>query len=135
EGNDSFSSKLLSVLADSKIDVLISFYTRLLVGQLLDEVEGRIINFHPSILTACPGMRGFEDSVQSGARILGSTVHFVDSGIDSGKPLLQTHFYRAPGMDSEELRDRIFVQQCKSLVQVVRWFEEGRIRIEKEMVL
>lgn len=135
EGKESFSSKLLSVLVDSRIDVLISFYTRLLAGRLLDQFEGRIVNFHPSILPACPGMRGFEDSLRSGARILGSTVHFIDCGIDSGKPLLQAHFYRDPKMSFEELRDRVFVQQCKSLVQVVRWFEEGRISIEDEMVL
>ena len=51
----------------------------------------QVINFHPSILPACPGMNGFEDTIESGAMHVGSTVHFVDTGIDTGKTYITKH--------------------------------------------
>ncbi|MDA1381029.1 formyltransferase family protein [Plesiomonas shigelloides subsp. oncorhynchi] len=72
--------------------LFISFYTRLLSDVFLKAHPHRVINFHPSILPACPGMDGFGDTLKSGALFIGSTVHFIDEGMDTGKPILQAAF-------------------------------------------
>lgn len=126
-GKQAFSDELLRLLQAEKIDLCLSFFTRLLGGRLLHEFHGRLLNFHPSLLPACPGLHGFEDTLASGARFVGSTVHFVDERMDTGWPLLQACDPRDPSLPVERLRHLVFLQQCKSLLQVVRWFEEGRV--------
>lgn len=123
-----FSSRLCEHLQATNVDVVVSFFTRLFRAPVVDAFAGRLVNFHPSILPACPGMDGFGDTLRSGALFVGSTVHFVDSGVDTGLPLLQACIPRDPSLSETELRHRVFVQQCRSLVQVLRWFDEQRVR-------
>jgi len=129
-GGIAFSNAVLQVARENAIDVIVSFYTRLFIGPLLEAFEGRIVNFHPSILPAAPGRDGFGDTVRFGARFIGSTVHLVDSGMDTGRPLLQASWPNDPNQPIAERRHRVFVQQCKSLIQIVRWFEEGRVEYD-----
>lgn len=126
-GGPAFSDAVLQAARDQAIDLIVSFYTRLFVGPLLEAYEGRIVNFHPSILPAAPGRDGFGDTVRFGARFIGSTVHLVDAGMDTGRPLLQASWPNDPDLPLAERRHRVFVQQCKSLVQIIRWFDEGRV--------
>ncbi len=127
---DAFSRRLREHLQATQMDVVVSFFTRLFTGEMIDAFEGRLINFHPSILPACPGMDGFGDTLRAGAMFIGSTVHFIDQGVDTGRPLLQACIPRDPSLSEAELRHRVFVQQCRSLVQVLRWFEAGRVRAQ-----
>ena len=133
-GRRDFSSRVLSRLQKERIGIAFSFFTRILGAPLLDAYAGRLLNFHPSLLPACPGMRGFEMTLHSGALFVGSTVHLVDSGVDTGLPVLQACFPRAPQFTKEQLRHRIFMQQCKSLIQVVRWYEDGRVKVMQDVV-
>ncbi len=116
---DSISSDIYKILNENSIDYVYLFYTRLLRGKLIDSYSGRMINFHPSLLPACPGLHGFEDSLRSGALLIGSTVHFVDAGIDTGAQIQQT-FTPVNGNDIIRLRHIIFAQQCASLYFVHR---------------
>ncbi|MDQ0512868.1 phosphoribosylglycinamide formyltransferase [Ancylobacter amanitiformis] len=128
-------SDALRELADAQgIDLIVSFYTRLFHGPLLDAYEGRLINFHPSILPACPGRDGFGDTIRAGTRFIGSTVHLVDTGMDTGRPLIQASAPNDPALPLAERRHRVFVQQCRSLVQVIRWYADGRVRLDAQGV-
>lgn len=109
---DAGSKKILDILIEKNIDYVYLFFTRLLSGRLLEKYANKIINFHPSILPACPGLHGFEDTINSGAMLAGSTVHFVDPGMDTGKIIQQAY---APIYGSKNLRHLIFAQQCASL--------------------
>jgi phosphoribosylglycinamide formyltransferase-1 len=60
----------------------------------------------------------------------GSTVHFIDSGVDTGCPILQGAFPRDPNIEIKNLRHRVFLQQVISLIQVVYWFNSGKIKSE-----
>lgn len=111
------SDAILSALLENEIDYVYVFYTRLLKGGILKEYSERIINFHPSLLPACPGLHGFEDTLNSGAMLVGSTAHFLDSGIDTGKIILQT-FASVHGTKPSYLRHVIFSQQCASLYAI-----------------
>lgn len=129
-GGEAFSDGVLGILETERIGLAVSFYTRLFWGRLLQAYYGRLVNFHPSILPAAPGTDGFGDTIRAGARFIGSTVHLVDEGIDTGRPVLQAAFPNNPALSLPARRHRIFQQQCQSLIQTIRWFEEGRVRLE-----
>lgn len=124
-----FSDRLLAFLQEQRADYVISFYTRLFVGELLERYNERIINLHPSLLPAFKGLHGFEDAIAYGVRYLGTTIHFIDAAMDEGTIIMQTVTPFDPGQPEALLRHRIFEQQCKSLLQVTRWLAEGRLRV------
>ncbi|MEQ6343176.1 phosphoribosylglycinamide formyltransferase [Vibrio cyclitrophicus] len=124
-----FSSKLNEKYIDSEGSLFVSFYTKILTAPFIDDKFGRIINFHPSILPACPGMDGFGDTIKSGALFIGSTVHLIDSGMDTGSPLLQAAYPRNQSISEKDLRHRVFLQQVISLVQICKWYSENRVKI------
>jgi phosphoribosylglycinamide formyltransferase-1 len=125
-----FSGLVLAYLKAENIDYAISFYTRLFAGELLQEYRDRIVNLHPSLLPAFKGLHGFDDAIAYGVRWVGSTIHFIDENMDEGKIIQQTI---APVNTVKPIaftRHRIFEQQCRSLLQVVKWLEDGRILVE-----
>jgi phosphoribosylglycinamide formyltransferase-1 len=122
-----FSDKLYERFLDKKVDVFVSFYTKIFSGRFISFFNGKLINLHPSILPACPGISGFEDTIKSGSKFIGGTVHFIDHGVDTGNPIIQSATPLSPYVSVVESRHTVFVQQCKMLLQVIRWFEEGRI--------
>lgn len=128
----SFSDYLADFFSRTPHDLIVSFYTRLFRGRVIDQLKGKLVNFHPSILPACPGMDGFGDTIKAGARFIGATVHLVDSGKDTGCPLLQCAFPFNPGLGVAENRHVIFMAQCRMLIQVVKWYEDGRIVFDEE---
>jgi len=127
-----FSGLVLDYLKQHSIDYAISFYSKLFVGELLSEYHDRIINLHPSLLPAFKGLHGFDDAIAYGVRYVGSTIHLIDEHLDEGKIIQQTI---CPVEEPVALtRHRIFEQQCKSLLQVMKWIEEGRLSIDGKRV-
>ena len=111
----------------NQYDLIISFYTKLFKGKIIEVLKGKFINLHPSILPACPGMKGFEDTVKSGSTFIGATIHYIDSGTDSGSPIIQSATPFKPDESMETNRHYVFVDQCRMLLQVVAWFEDSRL--------
>ncbi len=130
-----FSDELCDAYQIDKFDLVISFYTKLFKGDILNKLEGKLINLHPSILPSFPGMHGFEDTVASGNCFFGSTIHFVDAGMDTGLPIIQTSRPYNYFFDVAKNRNLLFQDQCKSLVQVINWFEKGRVKITDHRVI
>jgi phosphoribosylglycinamide formyltransferase 1 len=127
-----FSALVLAYLKQHQIDYAISFYSKLFVGELLSEYHDRIINLHPSLLPAFKGLHGFDDAVKHGARYVGSTIHLIDEHLDQGKIIQQTICRVEEPL--ARTRHRIFEQQCKSLLQVMKWIEEDRLSINGKHV-
>jgi phosphoribosylglycinamide formyltransferase-1 len=124
-----FSDALLKYCTTEKIDFIISFHTRLYAGDILQAYKNRIVNFHLSLLPAFPGFNPFEKALAHGVRLLGTTVHFIDETIDMGIPILQTVFANDPALTIPERRHLLFIQQCKSLIQVIDWIKEHRLYV------
>lgn len=122
-----FSRQVLAYLKTHAADYVISFYSKLFVGELLQEYRDRIVNLHPSLLPSFKGLHGFDDAISSGALYVGSTIHLIDEKMDEGKIIQQTICPVDRNRPIAGTRHRIFEQQCRSLLQVVRWFAEGRI--------
>lgn len=130
-----FSDKISENIDWAEFDLIISFYTKLFYGQFISMNKGKLINIHPSILPACRGMNGFENTIKSGSTFIGSTVHFVDEGIDTGKPIIQSARPYNPHLTFSTNRHLVFIDQCIILLQAIRWFEEGRIANNKERII
>jgi len=129
-----FGARLLDYLRAREIDYVFSFYTRFFGENVRDAYRDRIFNFHPSLLPAFPGMDGFGDARRGGAQVLGSTVELIDQVMDEGKIVMQTSFSVDPARSEAELRHRLFVQQCQSLLQTARWLIEGRLHVDGRRV-
>jgi phosphoribosylglycinamide formyltransferase-1 len=128
----SLSSKIQDALDLHGIDYAYLFFTRLLSGDVLTKYKNKIINFHPSLLPACPGLHGFEDTIRSGSILAGSTIHFVDDGMDTGKQIMQT-FTSTIGIEKQHLRHIIFAQQCAALYEVHRKLQSGGLLPREEL--
>jgi phosphoribosylglycinamide formyltransferase-1 len=129
-----FCQHLLDYCRANAIDYLFTFYTKFYSKAFRDAYQDRIINFHPSILPAFKGMDGFGDQMAYHVRFIGATVEFIDQAMDEGKIIMQHLFPRDPALPAAAVRHRLFVQQCRSMVQVARWLCEDRIEVDGRRV-
>ncbi len=110
--------------------VVLAGFMRLLTDVILDAYPMRIVNVHPALLPAFPGMHAQKQAVDYGVRVSGCTVHLVDSGTDTGPIVAQTAVPVLESDDEEALRMRILQEEHALLPQVLQWFAEGRITVE-----
>jgi len=125
-----FSDWLLKYFDENPHDLVLSFYTQLFQGALIDRMYGSFVNFHPSILPACPGMDGFGDTLASGSLFCGATAHLVDNEADTGFPLVQCALPLDPSRPREHSRHDVFISQCRMLIQLIEWFEDARFAFD-----
>ena len=92
--------------------------------------KDRIINIHPSLLPAFPGLRVQQQAIDAGARISGCTVHFVTADLDAGPIIGQAAVPVLPDDDADRLAARILRQEHRLYPMVVRWFAEGRLSVD-----
>ncbi|MGD0650043.1 MAG: phosphoribosylglycinamide formyltransferase [Verrucomicrobiia bacterium] len=109
--------------------VALAGYMRLVKPPLLNAFAGRILNVHPSLLPAFPGLRAWEQALTHGVRITGCTVHFVDEGVDAGPIILQEPVPVFPDDTAETLHRRIQVTEHKLFPEAIRLFAEGKLRM------
>lgn len=130
-----FCESLVKYLEENDIDYVISFFTKLFVGEILEKYKNRIINLHPSLLPAFKGLNGFDDGIIYGVKYIGTTIHFIDEKMDEGKIIAQTIYPVNPNESLNLIRHKMFEQQCKSLLQVIYWLTEERIFIDDNKVI
>ena len=95
---------------------------RIVDAQLVARFENRIINTHPALLPSFPGAHGVRDALAHGVKITGLTVHFVDSGVDTGMIIAQAAVPVEDGDTEESLHERIKVQERQLLVRTLAEF-------------
>jgi phosphoribosylglycinamide formyltransferase-1 len=113
------------------IQHVIAFYTEFFSKSFRDRFKNNIVNPHPSLLPAFKGLSAFEDGIKYGSKIIGTTIEFPRDEWDQGAIVAQTAC-PADFNDVTRTRHRIFVQQCKSIVQVVKWIVDGRVKVVGE---
>lgn len=119
--------ELAEAIAAGQPDLVVSAgFMRLLGAAVLDRFPQRVINTHPALLPSFPGTHGVRDALAHGVRITGTTVHVVDSGVDTGPIIDQRAVEILPGDDEDSLHERIKVVERRLLADtVLRMLREG----------
>jgi phosphoribosylglycinamide formyltransferase-1 len=107
---------------------------RLLTPELLRAFENRILNIHPSLLPAFPGMHAVRQALAAGVRVSGCTVHIVDQGTDTGPILVQGAVPVLDGDTEETLAARILVQEHRCYPRALALWAQGRVHLEGRRV-
>jgi phosphoribosylglycinamide formyltransferase-1 len=115
--------------------VCLAGFMRLLSPAFVRAFPGRILNIHPSLLPAFPGLHAQRQALDHGVRVAGATVHFVDEGLDSGPIVLQAVVPVEPGDTEATLSARILVEEHRLYPAAVRLFAEGRLEIVGRRVI
>ena len=115
--------------------VCLAGYMRLVGPELLGEFGGRILNIHPSLLPAFPGLNAQQQALAHGVRFSGCTVHFVDEGLDSGPIILQAIVPVHDDDTEEVLASRILTQEHKLYPEALKLVLSGRYRLDGRRVV
>ena len=126
--NEGLSNRVCEYCSQHGIDYIITIFSRLLKGRLLDVYRERIFNLHPSILPAFRGIGAFDKAMASDVRFVGDTFHVVDKTIDGG-PIVQQCGVACGYDEPARVRHRLFVAECKMLMQMIMWLAGDRVMI------
>jgi phosphoribosylglycinamide formyltransferase 1 len=112
--------------------VVLAGYMELMSQAFLERFPGAVINVHPSLLPAFPGLGAIEQALAYGVKVFGVTVHFVDGGVDSGPVILQRALELPDAKSSEEVLDNLRPLEHALLPEAVRLFARGALRVDPE---
>ena len=115
--------------------VVMAGFMRILKGEFLRAFAGRVINIHPSLLPAFPGLEAWKQALEHGVKVTGCTVHFVDQGVDSGPIIAQETVPVLPEDTAQTLHERIQESERRLYPRAVAALAEGRIRVEGRRVI
>jgi phosphoribosylglycinamide formyltransferase-1 len=114
--------------------VVLAGFMRVLTPAFLDAFPHRVINIHPALLPAFPGIHAQKQAVDYGVKLSGCTVHFVDAGTDTGPIIAQTAVPVLPDDDEDSLGKRILAEEHRLLPAVVAAVASGQVTIEGRLV-
>jgi phosphoribosylglycinamide formyltransferase-1 len=135
-GRVEFDLQVAGLLSQYEIDlVCLAGYMRILSGEFVSKFRGKLLNIHPSLLPAFPGLDAQHQALEHGVKVTGCTVHFVDENLDSGPILLQAP---VPVLDSDtadSLSLRILAEEHRIYSEAIAWVLQGNFRIEGRRVI
>lgn len=124
---------LAAWLEEVEVDlVVLAGFMELLGAEFIGRFAGRLINVHPSLLPAFPGVGAIEQAIQHGVKTIGVTVHFVDEGIDSGPIVLQEALELSYPARIAEIEERVHEIEHRLLPRAVGLIAAGRVRFDPE---
>jgi phosphoribosylglycinamide formyltransferase 1 len=114
--------------------VVLAGFMRILGSDFVRHYEGRLLNIHPSLLPAFPGLHTHRRAIEAGCKLAGATVHFVTPELDHGPIVIQAAAPVLPSDDEATLAARVL--ECEHVIypRAVRWFVEGRLAIDRSVV-
>jgi phosphoribosylglycinamide formyltransferase-1 len=110
--------------------VVLAGFMELLTPAFIRRFAGRIVNVHPALLPAFPGLGAIEQALEYGVKVAGVTVHFVDEGVDSGPILLQEAFELPYHRDISAMRQHFHEVEHRLLPRAVRLIAAGRVSLD-----
>lgn len=126
---EDFDRELVRALRQAGTEwVVLAGFMRVLTGEFLDAFPGRIINIHPALLPAFPGTHAQRQALEYGVKISGCTVHYVDSGVDTGRIIAQRAVPVLEGDDEASLSQRIHAAEHELFVEVLCDIASGKVR-------
>jgi phosphoribosylglycinamide formyltransferase-1 len=133
---EEFDAEIVEILRAHRVDlVCLAGFMRLLSPVFVRAFPGRILNIHPALLPAFPGLDAQRQAWEHGAKVSGATVHLVDEGLDSGPIVAQEAVKVLSGDTPETLAARILEVEHRLYPRAVRLMLEGRCRVEGRRVI
>jgi len=130
-----YDKALVLKLKEFSVDLIcLAGYMRILGEEIIQTFEKKIINIHPSLLPAFPGLNAQKQAISHGVKFSGCTVHFVDSGVDSGPIILQTVVPVYDNDDEKSLSKRILEQEHYLYPKAIKMIQENKIRLNGRTV-
>lgn len=132
---EAFDTALAEIIDQYQPDlVALAGFMRILSSSFVNRYRGRLINIHPSLLPAFPGLNTHTRALQEGVRVHGCTVHFVTPQLDQGPIIIQAAVPVLAGDTSETLAARVLAQEHQIYPQAVRWFLQGQLTLVNDHV-
>ena len=110
--------------------VVLAGYMQLLDPSFMSRFAGQVINVHPALLPAFPGIRAVEQALEYGVKVFGVTVHFVDEGVDTGPIILQRAVDLPLATEAEEVREALRPVEHDLLCEAVGLIARGAVRLD-----
>lgn len=132
---EAFDAALAQAIDGFRPDlVVLAGFMRILTASFVQRYEGHLLNIHPSLLPAFPGLETHERALAAGVKLHGCSVHFVTSALDHGPIVIQAAVPVLPHDDEATLAARVLAQEHRIYPQAARWFIEGKLVIESGVV-
>lgn len=131
-----YNHYIIKLLKTNDVDLIcLAGYMRIVDSELIEEYKNRIINIHPALLPSFPGLNAQKQAIDHGVKISGCTVHFVDSGIDTGPIILQKPVKIRSDDNKDILSKRILKEEHKMYPEAIKLFFENRLKIDGRQVI
>ena len=132
---EAFDAALADTIDAYEPDLIaLAGFMRILGDSFVNRYCGKLMNVHPSLLPAFPGLNTHVRAMKEGVKIHGCTVHFVTSQVDHGPIIIQAAVQTFPGDTEETLAARVLQQEHRIYPEAVRWFMEGRLKVSDNRV-
>ena len=115
--------------------IVLAGFMRILTDAFIARYRGRIINIHPSLLPAFPGLDTHARALAEGVKIHGCTVHFVTPQLDHGPIIIQAAVPVFAADTEQTLAARVLAQEHRAYPAAIRWFAQGKLKVEGQKVL
>jgi phosphoribosylglycinamide formyltransferase-1 len=127
--------RIIDLLDEARVDVIaLAGFMRILGPRFVRHFRWRILNIHPSMLPAFPGLKVQKKALEYGVKFSGCTVHFVDEGVDTGPIIVQAAVPVLEGDTEQSLSQRILKEEHRIYAEAIQLFAEGRLEIEGRAV-
>ena len=133
---EAFDAALGDAIDESTPDlILLAGFMRILTEGFIRRFSGKMLNIHPSLLPAFPGLDTHARALAAGVKVHGATVHVVTPALDNGPIVIQGAVPVLPGDTEEALAARVLAVEHRIYPQAVRWFAEGRVKFDGKGVV
>ncbi|MEW6542168.1 MAG: phosphoribosylglycinamide formyltransferase [Nitrospirota bacterium] len=135
DSREAYDRAILEALKKYEVElVILAGYMKIVTSVLIEAYENRIMNIHPSLLPAFPGLEVQKKALDWGVKLAGCTVHFVTEGVDEGPIIIQAAVPVVEGDTAETLAARILEQEHRIYPKAIQLFAEGRLQVEGRRV-
>ncbi|HJU03963.1 MAG TPA: phosphoribosylglycinamide formyltransferase [Nitrospiraceae bacterium] len=136
DSREAYDRAILDVLRKHDVElVLLAGYMKIVTGVLINAFANRMMNIHPSLLPAFPGLEVQRKALEWGVKVAGCTVHFVTEGVDEGPIIIQAAVPVLGDDTVDTLSARILIEEHKIYPKAVQLYAEGRLRVDGRRVL
>ena len=135
ETREAFDAELARTVEAFAPDVIaLAGFMRILTPDFVGRFEGRIVNIHPSLLPAFPGLHTHRRALEAGCKVAGATVHFVTTALDHGPIIAQAIVPVLPGDTDDVLAARVLAREHVIYPRAVQWLVAGELGVERGVV-